>query len=107
MDIISSHVPSESEQFHAAFDAAVRSIMEPVRNTLLELTESCTKEEIVGQLLMNFLNEDGFTGDDPDSTIVGRFNTRQKQNFIAVADHMGPDWAQALYHAAVFITKVA
>lgn len=98
---------SMSTRFHAEFDAEARALLEPVRETLLESTESCTAEEIIGQMLMNFINDDGFTGDDPDSAFAGRFNVTQKQNMIAVAAHMGPDWCQALYHAAVFMTKVA
>lgn len=96
-----------SSVFHEQFDSNVRTLMEPVRDTLLESTESCTKEEIIAQLLMEFINDDGFTGDDPDSAFAGKFNVKQRQNLVAVAAHMGPDWAQALYHAAVFITKVA
>lgn len=99
--------PSASELFHSEFDLQVRALMEPVRTTLLESVESCEPAEIVGQLLMNFLNDDGFAGDDPDSAMNGKFNVRQKQNLLAVADHMGPDWCQALYHATVFMTKVA
>lgn len=97
----------ESEQFHATFDSNVRELMEPVRDTLLESVESCTRPEIIGQLLMNVINDDGFTGDDPEAAMAGRFNLHQKQNLMAIAEHIGPDWAQALYHAAVFITKVA
>lgn len=97
-------IDTTSSAFHATFDSNVRELMDPVRTTLLESAESCTKEEIVGQLLMNLLNAGGFS---PGATIAGRFNLPQKQRFIAIAEHLGPDWAQALYRAAVFITKVA
>jgi len=96
-----------TQQFHLDFDENVLQLMEPVRTALLESTESCTEAEIIGQLLMNFINNGGFTIDDHEATFEGRFNLRQKQNFMAVANHMGPDWTQALYHAAVFMTKVA
>jgi hypothetical protein len=93
-----------ADTFREAFDRAVDRLMESVGLTLLETTMSCTTEEIVGQLLMNFL--DG-AGDDPDAIFEGTFNVTQKQRLVALATHLGPDWAQALYHAAVFITKVA
>lgn len=98
---------SESEQFHQAFDANVKALMEPIRDGLLNSTVSCSPEEIIGELLMNLINNDGFTGNDPESAFAGKFNTKQKQNLVAVAHHIGPDWAQAFYHAAVFMTKVA
>ena len=43
------------ELFHEAFELNVRELMEPVRSMLLESVESCTKEEIIGQLLMQEL----------------------------------------------------
>jgi hypothetical protein len=96
-----------SADFHVEFDKNVRELLESIRDGLLESTESCRREEIIGQLLMEFIADDGFTGDDPESYFAGKFNLHQKQNFMAIASHMGPDWSQALYHAAVFITKVA
>lgn len=83
-----------SDTFHQDFDTNLRELMEPVRETLLESVTSCSREEIIGQLLMNELCDEPMTVD-------------QKARLVRIADHMGPDWAQSLYHAAVFITKVA
>lgn len=47
----------------------------------------------LGQLLME-------TIDSPDDPV-------NKAYWLQVAEHIGPDYAQALYHAAVFTTKVA
>lgn len=94
-------IDTTSSAFHRTFDLNVANMMEPVRDTLIESVASCEPEEIIGQLLMNFLD------DGVDDAVDGRFTTAQKARLVAVADHMGPDWAQALYHAAVFITKVA
>lgn len=89
---------TNAENFHAMFDLNIRGLTEPVRDALLESCESCTEEEIIGQLLMNILGDEG--GGD-------HLTARLKVRLVTIAEHMGPDWAQALYHAAVFITKVA
>jgi len=86
------------DKFHQEFDRNAKEILDPVREALIESVESCTKPEIIGQILMNFL------GDGNDK---GHFSADEKTFFVHMADHMGPDWAQALYHAAVFITKGA
>lgn len=91
---------------HNSFDAIVSDVTQGAREFCLD-NEGMTRDELIGQILMDFINDDGFTGDDPQSAFDGKFNVKQKQNMIAVASHLGPDWAQALYHAAVFITKVA
>lgn len=88
---------NESDGFHLTFDSNAKVMMEPVRDVLLESVSSCTQEEIIGQLLMNLLGDNG----------EGQLTARLKQRLVAIADHMGPDWTQALYHAAVFMTKVA
>lgn len=85
-----------SSAFHATFDSNVRELMEPVRETLIESTGSCMVEEIIGQLLMNLLS-------DSESNL----SPSTKCSLVMIAEHMGPDWAQVLYRAAVFITKVA
>lgn len=104
MDNISSDKYAGVEGgFHQIFDENVRELMEPVRETLIESVESCTSEEIIGQLLMNLLGD----YEDPDKVIAGSLSVDQKARLVRIASHMGPDWAQALYHAAVFITKVA
>lgn len=85
--------------FHEVFDANARAILEPVRQDLIESVNSCKPEEIIGQILMKWL--DGEDGRGPDDYIVN------KQRALAIAEHMGPDWCQALYHTVVFMTKVA
>lgn len=93
-------IDTTSSAFHEMFDENVRELMEPVRETLLESVESCTSEEIIGQLLMSLF------GDGYDFG-TGDLSAELKVRLVRIADHMGPDWAQALYRAAVFITKVA
>jgi len=43
--------------------------------------------------------------------IMGQFplgpDDMPKRHFFDIADEIGPDYAQALYHASVFMTKVA
>lgn len=94
-----------SSVFHETFDRNVRAIMEPVRDTLIESVNSCSIEEIIAQVLMNLLdlpdNENGGPAEH------GTFTADTKARLVHIGDHMGPDWAQALYRAAVFITKVA
>ena len=101
---------TDTDRFHADFEHQVRKLMEPVRDILLEHDTSARPEEIIAQLLMNFLGGTDFPHFDDsqvhDST-SGHFIADQKAFMVRMADHMGPDWAQALYHAAVFITKVA
>lgn len=93
------NIDTTSSTFHTTFDSNVREMMEPVRDTLIESVESCTSEEIIGQLLMSLL------GDGYDFA-TANLSTDLKSRLVRIADHMGPDWAQALYRAAVFITKV-
>lgn len=94
------------DNFHAEFDAATKALLEPVRNTLLESSGTCTREKIIAQLMMENLFAHPF---DPEagSNWPECLTTEQKKFLVGVASHMGPDWAQALYRAAVFITKVA
>lgn len=98
---------SESGRFHTAFDSVVRKIMEPVRDNMIDsvpdIKMDLNANTVIAQVLMNLLS-DAWEGGNPEQ---GRFPIALKARFIEMADHMGPDWAQALYHAAVFITKVA
>ena len=94
---------TDTDRFHAAFDSNARDIMEPVRLSLIESVESCSRDEIIAQTIMNLLGSDMDNGDP----CAGRLGRELKVRLVTVAEHMGPDWAQALYHAAVFITKVA
>lgn len=94
MDNIEELREDMSAKFREVFDANVKELMEPVREALLESSATCTTEEIIAQLLMNCLA-------DKELGVMSR------HGLLDIADHMGPDWAQALYRAAVFITKVA
>lgn len=95
-----------SEAFHAEFKRISDELLEPARYPLLEGPSTVTRESLLAQLLMNELARGG-DPEDLDLTFDGKFNAAQKASFCRLADHMGPDWAQALYHAAVFITRVA
>jgi hypothetical protein len=95
------------EQFHRDFEAVSQPILENVMEELLEGPGTCSREEFVAQLLMNEFFphpcDPDLNGNDPTEIMT----TEQKKFLVGVASHMGPDWAQALYRAAVFITKVA
>lgn len=56
--------------------------------------ESELKPEVLGQLLMNALR-------DPEDPM----NRGDKLYWLAVAEHMGPDWLSRLRHVAAFMTK--
>lgn len=53
---------------------------------------------LVGQMVMNMLRTSSVASgiDFPRAT---------HDDLFALAKHMGPDWCQALYHAAVFMTR--
>ena len=104
----SLNADNEAARFHDQFYRSSAAMMERLRDELLEGPCSCTDEEMVAQLMMIYLfphpcDPELNAGDDPTT----RMTTDQKKFLVGVASHMGPDWAQALYHAAVFITKVA
>lgn len=85
----------DATKFHNNFDNALGELLEGPREVLMDYGEEPTVEQIIAQIIMDFVgNPDGMDADD-------------KVRLVKVADHMGPDYAQALYHAAVFITKVA
>ena len=50
----------------------------------------------LGQVIMEHV--------DPDDRYKRSAN---KRLWFDVADHMGPDYAQGMYHAATFVTKIA
>jgi hypothetical protein len=96
-------------RFHNEFEATAKALLEQVREDLIEGAMTCTREEIIAQLIMNNLFPhpcDPEVG-DYDGVFKGKLTREQKVMLMGVAEHMGPDYAQALYHAAVFITKVA
>lgn len=43
-------------------------------------------------------------GAGPDRPLA---DANEKKFWVDVAEHMGPDYCQAMYHAAVFMTRVA
>lgn len=98
-------------RFHEAFDTASTSLMDRVRNVLVESTDTAqiTEEAVIGQLLMNelFPHPCNPQVGDYEGVFKGKLTAEQKTRLVKIADHMGPDWAQALYHVAVFLTKVA
>lgn len=85
-----------STAFHNQFDTNAKNLIEACREPLLEGPVSATEEELIGQVIMNMLGE-----------CEASMSARQKARLVLIADHMGPDWCQALYHAAVFMTRVA
>ena len=90
-------------EFHAAFKAVAKALLEPAEDNMISSVADTglplTANSLMGQLLMCWLGEFD-QREDPLSTSA-------KINFMETAAWMGPDWAQRLYHAAVFITKVA
>lgn len=107
MDNVDTTAPVDHEAamelFGQDFTNASYDMLCAARETLYELDKTPTPENIIAQILMDMLGV-GTNWSDPTE---GKFTTAQKARFVEMADHMGPDWAQALYHAAVFITKVA
>lgn len=100
---------NNSSRFHKKFDAEMEAITEFTRDALLEGPGTCSREEIVAQIMMDnlFPNVCDPEASDYDEVFKGKLTRDQKVVLVGIAEHMGPDWAQALYHAAVFITKVA
>jgi hypothetical protein len=94
-------------EFHDAFDAEARNIMERAREALLEGPFTCSREEIIAQIIMEEMFAHPCDPGLPKGADVGYQTTDMKASLVRIAGHLGPDWAQALYHAAVFITKVA
>lgn len=90
MELIDSH-------FRLLRDVVEEALMNEVHEG-----RHITLDKLLAQLLMYTLNNDSV-----DELSSGQFDVEMKQRLVAMADHMGPDWAQALYHAAVFMTKVA
>lgn len=93
-----------STNFHNEFDAMIRPIVEAAREVMFETALEISPDAIIAQILMNMLGEFANEGTD---VFDGHINTKLKARLVSIADWMGPDWAQALYHTAVFITKAA
>jgi len=100
----------EIDQFHIDFDAETRTMMEPIREAMLDFVHDrrLEQEDIIAQFIMEHLNPHPCdAGYDPRNFPNGILTPEHKMRLVKIANHMGPDYAQALYHAAVFITKVA
>jgi len=95
------------DSFHEAFDAETKAMLEPTREALLEGAGTVTREQLIGQLMMDNLFAHVCDPEANDDWPCGPLTTEQKKFLVGVASHMGPDWTQALYHAVVFMTKVA
>lgn len=88
----------------ARFDALAPSVLEHAREPICEGGEDITESNIVAHLIMVQMDRGAR---DSDGYFEGKFSVETKKTLIELAENLGPDWAQALYHAAVFITKVA
>lgn len=63
-----------------------------------DAADRITPAKLLAQLLMEELI---------DLDEKGRISGQHKLMLVEMAEHMGPDWTQGLYRAAVFATKVA
>jgi hypothetical protein len=98
---------ADASHWHITFDEVTKPLIEQARDTLVETLDAPpTREQVIAQLMMDNLFAHPC---DPEAARdwPNLLTTEQKQSLVAIAGHMGPDWAQALYKAAVFITKVA
>lgn len=95
---------------HNKLDAILFDIRESIEEAILN--DACerrpvNRSTVLAQIIMEALNDGGVSELGPDATFKGRYDKDMKVHLVEMADQMGPDYAQALYHAAVFITKVA
>lgn len=81
-------------EIHQRVDEIAKDLVEGAREFALDNGTVC-REQVIAQILMDNLGP-------PEG-----LDMETKQRLVVMAGHMGPVWAQALYHAAVFITKVA
>ena len=90
----------DKELFHNRFSEIVNPWFEGLCDNLLNSDyEDITIEIVIGQVLMNFLTDE----EEFDFALT----PDMKRKLLGVAEAIGPDWAQAFYHASVFMTKVA
>ena len=99
---------NDLQLFNDKFQNIADAMMDSVAEQLFEQeVTNPSREQILAQLLMiEFFAHDL----DPEKGVtdpIGVLTTEQKAFLVRIAGHMGPDYAQALYHAAVFVTKVA
>lgn len=94
-------------RLHNEFDELVSVATEGAREYALD-NGGIDANGLIAQMMMDsglfpsFVDPD-LAGGSPDTVMT----PTQKANLVHIAAHMGPDWCQALYHAAVFMTKVA
>lgn len=94
-----------ADEFHANFDEVSREVLERARESLLEGPGTCTRESFVAQIILNEMFADPL--DNENTSGYEALTMDNKKALVEIAHHIGPNWAQALYRAAVFITKVA
>ena len=97
----------ETDNFHRRFNKQAGAILERVREALIDYGPEPTGEQITAQILMDMIGDGGVSPLGIDASLKGKYTLEHKQRLLAIAEHMGPDYAQGLYHAAVFITKLA
>lgn len=86
------------DKWHKEFDAAWKQAGERVRNYLIDDAQPVDDEMLSAAFIWAILT----CPDDCDELTIDT-----KQRLLKIADELGPNWCQALYRAAVFMTKVA
>lgn len=110
MDTIDTTLSDAITEAHVKVDAILADIRDMIIEALLD--DACenrplNRSTVLAQIIMEALNDGGVSELGSDATFKGRYDKDMKVHLVEMADQMGPDYAQALYHAAVFITKVA
>ena len=94
--------------FHNEIDEIIDGFHEDITEALLNeaaMGRSITEETAFAQLIMERMFAHPLDLENtPDIAVL---TSENKVRLVRMATHLGPDYAQALYHAAVFITKVA
>lgn len=93
------------EEFSNKFDGVAAPMIDSLKEDLFEQEAHPYREVIVAQLMMDNLFPHP-CDPEADANWPDELTTEQKKFLVVVAAHMGPDWCQALYRAAVFMTKV-
>ncbi len=100
----------DADKAHREIDDAILigfrdAVEEAMLNEAYE-GRSITEEAVFAQLIMTRMFAHPSDPKNPEGDITA-LTTENKVRLVRMAAYMGPDYAQALYHAAVFITKVA
>lgn len=91
--------------FHNEIDEILDGFRESITEALLNevaMGRSITEEVAFAQLIMERMFAHPL-----DLENTAGLTSENKVCLVRMAAHLGPHYAQALYHAAVFITKVA